>query len=98
MSTQSPPEIVVNSMLDAMKNLWLSRAIWAAAELGIADELIDHPKSLDQLAHRFKVNRAALQRLMRALVSEGFFKEGGGSYSNSEKSEGLRSDLPWSMR
>ncbi|HVS73359.1 MAG TPA: methyltransferase [Phycisphaerae bacterium] len=94
----STPELAITTQIDLMKNLWLTRAVWAAAELGVADHLIDSPKSAGQLAAALHVHEPALKRLLRALVSEGFFSESNGTYANSPKSEGLRSDLPWSMR
>ncbi len=55
-------------------------------------------KTSDELAAALSVDAGAIRRIMRALVSEGFFSESSGKYTNSPKSEALRSDVPWSMR
>ena len=45
---------------------WLaSRAIYVAAELGIADLLHDGPKTVDQLASATGAHRQSLYRLLR---------------------------------
>ena len=60
---------------------WVSQAIQAAAELGIADALADQPLPLDELANRVGADPDALRRLMRALISRGIFRQRrGGRY------------------
>jgi hypothetical protein len=98
MSASTGPGLAIATFVDLMKNFWLARAVSVAAELGIADQLVAAPQSAAELARTLNVHEPALRRLLRALVSEGFFAESGGRYSNSPKSEALRSDLPWSMR
>jgi hypothetical protein len=94
----STPDLAIGTVIDLMKGFWLARAVSVAAELGIADQLVAGPKTLADLARTLQVNENALRRLLRALVSEGFFSETDGRYTNSPKTEGLRSDVPWSMR
>lgn len=94
----SPAELAVQTVLGIVQSYWLTRCVWLAAELGIADRVVSSPKSVDELAAALKVGAAPLRRVMRALVSEGFFTESGGKYANSPKSEALRSDVPFSMR
>ncbi len=53
----------------------LSRAIYAAAELGIADELGEEPRGIEQLAAATSCDQSTLYRLLRALASEGLFAE-----------------------
>lgn len=54
---------------------WISKPIYVAAKLGIADMLADGPKSIDQLATESKSHAAFLYRMMRALASVGIFAE-----------------------
>lgn len=54
---------------------WISPAIYVAAELGVADILIEGPRTADQLAEQTNVNCNALYRLLRALASVGIFAE-----------------------
>ena len=53
----------------------VSQAINAAATLGIADLLVDGPKSTDELANATRAHAPSLYRLLRALASVGVFAE-----------------------
>lgn len=78
---------------------WISQAIYAAAKFGIADELKDGPKSVEQLAEATSTNADALYRLLRALASKGIFAEGEPrQFSLTPLAEPLRSDVPGSKR
>ncbi|MFZ0228835.1 MAG: methyltransferase [Mycobacterium sp.] len=86
------------AMLEMIMAAWVSQAIQAAAELGIADALADHPLPLDELANRVGADPDALRRLMRALISRGIFRQRrGGRYELTALGETLRSDAPFSM-
>lgn len=77
----------------------LSAAISVAAELGLADLLIDGPKSSDELAALTKTHAPSLYRLMRALAAVDVFHEGANkSFSLTPTSQGLRSDAKPSLR
>jgi hypothetical protein len=54
---------------------WISKPIYAAAELGIADLLSEGPKNIDQLAAESQTHAPSLYRMMRALASVGIFAE-----------------------
>ena len=54
---------------------WISKPIYVAAELGIADMLADGPKSVDELARLSETHSPSLYRLMRALAAVGIFSE-----------------------
>ncbi|MGD2270762.1 MAG: methyltransferase [Desulfobacterales bacterium] len=56
---------------------WISKPIYVAAELGIADMLSDGAKSVDELAEMTGAQHTALYRLMRALACVGIFSETG---------------------
>lgn len=68
----SPPHVQVIQMAIA---IWASRAIYAAAKLGIADLLAAGPKTADQLAAAVDAHPRSIYRLMRALASRGLFTE-----------------------
>lgn len=59
---------------------WVSRAIYVAAELGIADLLKNGSQSSDELAKATGVDARSLYRLLRALASVGVFAEGNVGY------------------
>jgi hypothetical protein len=71
METVSPPEMM-NRMLTAY---WISRALYVAAKLGIADQLTKGPRSADDLAQATKTHAPSLYRLLRALASVGVFAD-----------------------
>jgi hypothetical protein len=54
---------------------WISKPIYVAAELGIADLLAEEPKSIDDLAHATNTHAASLYRVLRALACVGIFTE-----------------------
>ncbi|MFC2142246.1 methyltransferase [Acidobacteriota bacterium] len=54
---------------------WISKPIYVAAELGIADMLAEGPKHIDDLAQSSKSHAPYLFRVMRALASVGIFSE-----------------------
>ena len=66
-----------HEQLDRMiTGYWISQAIYAAAKFGIADQLKDGPRTIEQLAADTSTNPDALYRLLRALASVGIFAEG----------------------
>jgi hypothetical protein len=62
--TDTSPEQQLDGMITGY---WISQAIYAAAKFGIADELKDGPRSVEQLAEATSTNPDALYRLLRAL-------------------------------
>jgi hypothetical protein len=54
---------------------WISKPIYVAAELGIADILDEGPKSIEELAQASQSHAPSLYRVMRALASVGIFFE-----------------------
>ncbi|MFC1883187.1 methyltransferase [Thermodesulfobacteriota bacterium] len=57
---------------------WVSKPIYAAAELCIADLLAEGPKSIEDLSMMSRTHAPSLYRLMRALASVGIFSEAEG--------------------
>ena len=74
-------------------------AIYVAAKLGIADLLIEKPKTAEELAREIDVNEECLYRLMRALSSIGIFREDvKKKFKMTPLGSTLRSDIPNSIR
>jgi hypothetical protein len=85
-----------------MQHIWpgalAAQAIYTAAKFGIADQLKDGPKTIDELTHATATHARSLQRVLRALASLGVFKEApAGTFQNTELSATLRRDIPGSI-
>jgi hypothetical protein len=63
-------------LIRLFRGYWVSRAIYVAAELGIADLLADGPRTVDELAATTKTHPQSLYRVLRLLAGEGVFAEG----------------------
>lgn len=101
MSSQPQPVTVppAAQVLQLASGYWLSRAVYVAAQLGIADLLKDGPKSAAELASATQTDSAALYRLLRALSSVGVFAESGArQFVQTALSETLRRDVSGSIR
>jgi hypothetical protein len=76
----------------------ISQAIHVAASLGVADLLADGPRSSDELAQATETHAPALYRLLRALASEGIFRElPERRFTLTPKAELLSNDTPASL-
>jgi len=96
MEHQVPPQTAI---MHIIAGFWLSRSVYLAARLKLADAIGDGERALPDLAAKTGTHPAALRRLMRALTSHGFFREcEDGRYAQSPLSETLRSGRPGSMR
>ena len=92
----APPQF---AMLQMITGFWVSRAIYVAAKLGLADLLKDSPKTADELARLTGTHSPSLYRALRALASVGVFADDGqGRFVQTTLSETLRSDAPGSLR
>jgi SAM-dependent methyltransferase len=91
-----PPHAVLIQMAGA---LVLSRALYAAAELGVADHLADGPRSADALAGAVGAHAPSLHRLLRTLASVGVFTEDAEHhFALTPLGAALRSDAPGAGR
>jgi hypothetical protein len=73
-----------------------TRALAIAADLRIADALADSPRAVTELAGQTGADPDTLQRLLRALASDGVFAEAEpGVFENTDASEVLRSGGGW---
>lgn len=87
------------AIVEMMTNLWTSRAVHAAAKLGIADVLAEGSKTTEELAARTGTHEPSLYRLLRALSGAGFVHQSEpGRFELTAFGEVLRSDVPGSMR
>src|SRR5262245_65927385 len=87
------------AMLQMITGFWVSRAIYVAAKLGLADLVKDGPKTADELARLTGTYAPSLYRVLRALAGAGVFVDDGqGRFAQTPLSETLRSDQPGSMR
>lgn len=91
-----PPQIVVLQMI---MGYWVSQSIFAAAKLGIADQLREQPKHYTDLAASTEAHAPSLFRLLRALASVGLLLETeSGVFQLTPLGEILRSDVPGSLK
>jgi hypothetical protein len=96
MSPSLPPPIALYQLSIGH---YLSRALYLAAKLGIADLLASGPRDARSLAEAAGAEPAALARVLRFLVSMGVFDErDDGRFALTPLSELLRDDAPGSMR
>ncbi len=86
-------------ILQMMNGFWMTQCIGVAAQLGVADHLVEGSKSVKTLAESMSVDTQALYRLLRALASAGIFSEGEPQqFQLTPMAECLRSDAPNSIR
>ena len=92
----TPPEAVLTQLITGSLG---SQAVYVAAQLGIADLLVDGPKSAEELARSTGVDGSSLYRVLRALASFGVFSErADGTFELTPTADLLRSDSPSSLR
>lgn len=73
---------------DMLRGALTTKALGVAADLGLADALAPGPRSVDELAHGTGADADVLNRILRALASDGVFAEDEpGVYRNNEASE-----------
>lgn len=95
-SADTPPPV---AMLHMIAGFWVSRALYLAAKLGIADLVQDQPRTATELAAATGTHAPSLYRVLRALVSVGVFAEDEHErFSLTPLAATLRSDVPGSLR
>jgi hypothetical protein len=91
-----PPQLALFQMITGH---YLSRAIYVAAKLGIADLLSGGAQHYQELAKATRTHAPSLNRLMRLLSSAGVFAEQeNGRFALTPVGEWLQSALPGSRR
>src|SRR2546426_21808 len=95
-SGELPPNM---ELLQLILGKWVNQAIYAAAELGIADQLKDGPRPSADVATDCGTDDDATYRLMRALSNIGVLDEREErTFALTPVGEFLRSDVPGSLR
>lgn len=85
--------------LSMVTGFMASRAISVAAELGLADLMAEGPLAGEALAAKTRTHGPALHRLLRALVSFGWFDEiEPGCFGLTSLGDRLRTGVPGSLR
>ena len=93
---ETPPPLI---MLQMIAGFWISRAIYVAAKLGIADLVKDQPKTAAELARETGTHAPSLYRVLRALASVNIFaKDNDGRFRLTPLAATLQSDAPGSLR
>jgi O-methyltransferase domain len=92
--TQNP----VDSLLQLSAGYYVSRALHAVAELGVADALGEMPQPAASLATATAAEGGALDRVLRLLALYGIFEYTDGAVAHTPASRMLRQDHPQSMR
>jgi hypothetical protein len=78
---------------------WVSRAVYVAAQLGIADLLKDEAQDAEALAAATGTYAPALRRVLRSLASVGLFRtDARGRFSLTPHGATLQSDAPGAAR
>lgn len=87
------------AIMQIAEGFWLSRALWVAARLRIADAIGDEPVAVERVAEATNTLPDALRRLLTALSAFGVFTSApDGGFAHSPVSRLLRSDHPSSQR
>ena len=95
-STKWPPHTQLIEMATAH---WISRIVYVAAKLGLADHLAGGPKSADELAGPTGTHAPSLYRLMRTLAHLGLLSEDAGQrFALTPLGEALKKNAPGSAR
>jgi hypothetical protein len=88
----------VEALLQLSAGHYVSRALHAVAELGVADALGDAPQPTAALAARTAAHAGALDRVLRLLAQHGVFEYNAGVIGHTPSSRMLRQNHPQSMR
>jgi hypothetical protein len=88
---QQPLQLIIGT--------WISRAIYVAAKLRVADHLKDGPRTAEELAAAAGVASGPLYRVLRALAGVGVFaQQADGRFRLNPLAEPLREGGPESLR
>jgi hypothetical protein len=87
------------ALLQMGTSFLLSKALYVAAKLNVADALANGPLSIDDLSNQVEAESKKLYRIMRALSSMGIFhEEPNRHFSLNPVAEYLKSDISGSFR
>lgn len=95
-SDAPPPHV---QLIQMVSGYWISKVIYAAAKLDLADRLADGPKSAEELAGPTGTHAPTLHRLMRTLASLGVLTERDEKrFALTPLGEALKTGAPGSAR
>ena len=95
----SPTVHPAQQIVDLGFGFILSGALSAATELGVADRLVQGPRSATSLAEEMGADAQSLYRVLRLLASVGVFSEDeAGRFALTPAADYLRTDVPGSLR
>lgn len=87
------------AVLQVIVGFWLSRCVYIAAKLGLADLVRDSPKTPGELAALTDTDPQSLYRVLRALASTGWLQEDpDGRFGATPWSAGLETAAPGALR
>lgn len=86
----------VDALLQLSASYYVSRALHAVAELGVADALDETPQPARSLAAATAADAGALDRVLRLLALYGIFEYVDGVVAHTSASRMLRQDHPQS--
>jgi hypothetical protein len=96
---QQPPDNPLFQLIRLASGLWVSRALWAAAHFGLADQVNETPTPLAEIARGAGLHEGNCHRLLKALGGIGVFRDcGEDGFAHTDLSRLLRSDHPLSQR
>ncbi|HEX8177061.1 MAG TPA: methyltransferase [Pyrinomonadaceae bacterium] len=86
-------------MVGIISGFWVSRVVYIAAKLGLADLLKDGAKTVEELAKATDTHTPSLYRVLRALTGAGVVAEDEEKrFALTPLGATLRSDVPFSLR
>lgn len=86
-------------MLELQDGLRVAHLLYVLADLGVADELVEGPLHVDEIAKRVDAHPRSLYRALRTVATKGVFTEvAPNTYGLTPLAETLRADLPGSLR
>jgi SAM-dependent methyltransferase len=95
----SDQQAAAAAVLRMIQGIHVSRAVYVAAELGIADLLAGGPRDAADLAQATKTHEPSLYRILRLLAALGLFTEvRPARFQLTALGERLRTDVPASVR
>jgi hypothetical protein len=86
-------------LLGILSGSWVAQSCYAVAKLGLPDAMAAGPRPVAELAAECGADPRVLNRLLRAMVSMGLFRQTAPqTYALTSVTELLRSDVPASLR
>jgi hypothetical protein len=80
-------------LYEQFQNLWVLPSIYVAAELNVAEHLRHGPLTVSEIALKARADEASLYRVLRALASQGIFRQyPGGRFGLNPMSRALLND------